>query len=127
MLVMKNEIKNDLVLRHEMLKRTAKALKEQQKLVKLDYDGRLLTIYATETKKSQEKPIFQVRLENKDEKIKLKIMFEMPEGTASTELKDTDHTLDEMFDNVAEFIEDYTEGWCEEFSNGKLRWNWLGD
>ena len=127
---MVDEILKDLKLRHEMLKTIASVmpkLDEFEDAVDYDYDGRLVTIYATETEGADEKPILQVRLKHsKDGVDDLQLMFE-GDGGRKMIVFNEDETLEDRFEISAEFIEGYTEGWLEEFEDGRLRWDWLGD
>lgn len=127
---MVDEILKDLKLRQSMLKTIASVmpkLDEFEDAVDYDYDGRLVTIYATETEGADEKPILQVRLKHTKEGVDdLQLMFE-GDGGRKMIVFNEDETLDTRFEISATFIEGYTEGWLEEFEDGRLRWDWLGD
>lgn len=126
---MENEVYNDLIARYKMIKTLAAVwMKEQpecfdtdEKIEKLDYDARLLTIrYGDPDEEEEPKTLLVVRLEVKD-----------GNETVNTFVGDKKFymnlPIEEQLRKTAETLVMLSESYITEFPDNKLFWDWLGD
>lgn len=120
---MKEEIFNDLLIRYNMGKEIAEAMKESDSIK--TYDFRLVTISIKEIDEddSDAQRAFEVRVRKEDENSPEQLVIVASRHGAVRDVTD----ITEDLKDTASLLETLTEGLVGEFDDKVLVWNWLGD
>lgn len=120
---MKEEIFNDLLIRYNMGKEIAEAMKKSDNIK--TYDFRLVTISIKEIDEddSDAQRAFEVRVRKEDEDSPEQLVIVASRHGAVRDVTD----ITEDLKDTASLLETLTEGLVGEFDDKVLVWNWLGN